>query len=111
MTTTEIRESLAAIDSAMSQLSDSKYALVLALEEAEGRPESREARFARAALSHDVDAMTRLCAEGQVANIRRYGPDPVRAEVERILAERDAAADADLLADRPSHEVAAPESI
>ena len=78
---------LAEIDALERRLSDEKYALYLRIEEAEGRPDSHRARFARASLAGDLDAMNRLCAENEANHIREYGHEPdaeVRAEGRRI---------------------------
>lgn len=57
MTPAEMRARIAQIDRVAAALTRESRALVLAIEEAEGRPDSGEARFARALLAGDHVAM------------------------------------------------------
>lgn len=83
MTVIEMRARLSAIRAEESQLSEERHRLTLAIEEVEGRPDSREARFARAFLAGDSRAMRAVCVEGSVDHFREHGRWPWQDERER----------------------------
>jgi hypothetical protein len=90
MTPAEMKARLEEIEAEESQLRSERDRLTLAIEEAEGRPDSLEARFARAAMARDHAAMTRLCAEGRTAFRRKHGSWPqqeIEDEAQRLFTE------------------------
>ena len=97
-TVSEMNTRLSEIDRLERALADEKYALHLRIEEAEGRPDSNRARFARAALAGDIAAMNRICAENEANWIRDYGVErdhDVREEGRRLAAEQSGASHAE----------------
>lgn len=90
MIATDLRAQLAAIEEQERALSLEKSRVYLAIEEAEGRPQSIEARFARAALAHDLDAMTAIHVEQLTAYRRDFGALPDEDVRQRALAAAEA---------------------
>ena len=82
-----LRARLTGIIGAEQALARERYEVTLAIEEVEGRPDSHEARFARAFLAGDGATMTRLCAEDTAKEYRTTGKwCAYQSEAERILA-------------------------
>ena len=91
MTTTieEMKAERSRVQDQVGVLTRRRYELDLAIEEAEGRPYSHEARFARAVLAGDGAAMTEICAEGEADYRRRFGKYPqehIRKRAEVLFA-------------------------
>ncbi len=83
METAELRRRLAENERQRLALSRERNELVVQLEEAEGRENSHDARFARAALAVDLKAMDTLRAESARQYIADYGAVPDQAHLER----------------------------
>jgi hypothetical protein len=93
VTAHELRLQLAALDAQDRALSAERWRLKLAIEEAEGRCAGRLARFCRAALAHDVEAMDAARAEDLAEFHRAYGhlpDDKVNAEALRLATDASA---------------------
>jgi len=76
MTAAELREALDLNADESARLGRERSALTLALEEAEGRPDSPAAKFARAHLANDLHAMDAARVESVAAYVRQYGHAP-----------------------------------
>lgn len=86
MTVSEMRARIAQIDRVSTALTRESRALVLAIEEAEGRPGSGEARFARALLADDYDGMRD--AQEQCRREREEHLAAAAAEAASLIAEQ-----------------------
>lgn len=83
------RARLALLDQEEQRLRRERYEIVLTIEEAEGRGEGHEARFARALLAGQLDVLDRLCAEGDAEYFRRWGHWPqqhIREQAAQLVA-------------------------
>lgn len=87
MTVDEMRARLDQIWIEEQALRKEHYRLTLAVEEAEGRPKSKDARFARACLAGDLKAMDEICAEDTADYYRKTGRwSTHQPRAEKILA-------------------------
>ena len=88
MTLEELKAERERVTEQRAALDRRRYELDLAIEEAEGRPFSHEARFARAVLAGDGAAMTEMCAENEAEYRLKYGAFPqqhIRDRAEALL--------------------------
>lgn len=80
---TQIREELAGVELQRAALDRRRWTLIAAREEAEGRPDSQQCRFARAALAGDYAAMESLRIEGLREYRGQFGHFPEDAIYEK----------------------------
>ena len=86
MTVEEMRARLASIDAERNELDNERAVLVVMIEEAEGRPESKRARFERAYLAGDLSVMDAICAQNTADRYQRTGKwDVHQGDAEKIL--------------------------
>ena len=90
-TVVELGIELEAVRAEESRLSSARYALILAIEEAEGRPDSSDARFARAVLANDEAGMTAARIAGLSSFRARYGHFPEEPLYRRCVVVEHAA--------------------